>query len=181
MSKFQMAHMSSEVENLTIFTGMVGATLLSSTTANPVELFPLSAGITGAMLSVWLSQRDGQLANRSQIALSFVAGVASALFIAPMFANHLIPAILPPPDLSSKAFIHLVVGLIGSTAIDMFWEKRRKILDKAEGKIVAHWMGNVVTLSEASPKEAAKPTTLNSEGETEDMNRPILPVHESVK
>lgn len=163
--KFYMTH---DTDNLSLFTGMVGATLLSTTSSNPVELFPMSAGITGALLSAWLSIRDGQSANRSQVALSFVSGVSAALFLSPVLVNHVIPAFLPPPDISSRVVTHLVIGLLGSTIIDKLWDMRKRIVDTAARKTAARWMGEVSTV------EATKVTKVVTGEETKESEK--LPV-----
>lgn len=141
-------------DGLTFFMALSGPLMATANTSNPLETLPLTAGITGATISVWIGKQAGELPTRSQAGLSFVCGVAAAFFIAPVFVDHLVGGVIRNPDISVRMFVYLLTGLLGSTLIFKFWEMRQQGARMALKKLrIAEWLNDskVVDLKDVRP------------------------------
>jgi hypothetical protein len=167
----------SGLDHVTIMSSLISGTLIAA--AGPditVELFPISAGISGAMLSIMRgrTQRDFN-STRMQVVSSFLCGVAAALFIAPMVTGHVLPVVLGKPDFATRTFVHLLMGLMGTYCIDEILEYRKRLTAAGAKKIFGE---NLKKLSEEtntpSQNYCERPHTESSPTETTEESKPTV-------
>lgn len=147
-----MPHNHSQLDSVTMLSSLMAGTVLATTDAYaPIEVFPLSAGVSGAMLSVLRGrgQKDPK-ESRAQLISSFLCGVVASLFFAPFVSQHLLPPLTGNPDLATRTLVHLVVGLLGTTIIDWLLEYRKKLVASGARKLLGEKFQQLVD-SESSP------------------------------
>jgi uncharacterized membrane protein YeaQ/YmgE (transglycosylase-associated protein family) len=110
------------------------------------SVLPIAAGITGAFVA-GIRSRPGsepQSHSRFEWASIIISGVAAALFVGPVITKHIIGV----EATEIAAFVNFVVGLIGSTLVDLIL---------ARGKAISGWLmnkgGAVVGIPPASSGE----------------------------
>jgi hypothetical protein len=133
-----MPHAHAQLDNVTLFSSLMAGTIIASADVySPIEVFPLSAGVSGAMLSVLRgrSQKDPK-ENRVQIISSFLCGVTASLFIAPAVVQHALSPMFGPATLATKTLVHLFIGLSGTTIIDWFLDHRKAMTAAAVKKVL---------------------------------------------
>ena len=148
-----MPHNHQQLDSVTMLSSLMAGTVLATTTDSysPIEVFPLSAGLSGAMLSVLRgrSQKDPK-ESRAQLISSFLCGVVASLFLAPFVVHHLLPPLTGNPDLATRTIVHLVVGLSGTTIIDWLLDHRKKMIATGARKILGEKFQQLAD-SESSP------------------------------
>lgn len=84
-----------------------------------METIPVSAGITGSLLA-GLKSRQSDGSNRYQWVVAVISGVATAIFCGPMLASN----VLGFTSVKSITFLYFILGLLGSTFVDLVIENR---------------------------------------------------------
>jgi len=144
-------------DSITLVASSSAIMLATSASSNPFDVLPLSAGVSASMISVFRGRSLKEPATRMQLALSFMSGVSSVLFIAPMFCKHVLSIVWPEMDVETRTFIYLVFGLIGSTLIDLILEKRKKMSENIAETLFKNWKINQMT----SPAIEYKPEAIS--------------------
>lgn len=128
-------------ESITLISAVLINSIVATSASNPLDALPLSAGITGAMLTVLRSKSNGDTSTRFQLGTSFLSGVAASFFLAPAIVRHVLGSMFGPVDLEIKLLTYLMVGLTGSTFIDVIIERRRKwVLEAIKQSKIGHWV-----------------------------------------
>jgi hypothetical protein len=91
-------------------------------------------------------------ASRLRWVSSVIAGVASAIFISPVFCNR----VLGWESIQLLAFGSLLFGLIGSTLVDVLLQRREKVAKILIDKSIAKWVEDTAKADPDGPVHAAE-------------------------
>lgn len=143
--------MSDGMDSITLVASS-SAVMLAATSSGNFEVLPLSAGISASMISVFRGRSLAEPATRMQLGLSFMSGVSSVIFIAPVFCKHILSIIHHDIDIETRTFVYLVFGLIGSTLIDLILERRKKVSETIAESLFKNWRKEQLNCPVPEPK-----------------------------
>jgi hypothetical protein len=105
-----------------LLTATIAGTLLTAAGApdHLMETIPVSAGITGALLAGLKSRQQEPATQRYQWVISVISGVATAIFCGPVLTAN----VLGFTSVPAVTFAYFVLGLLGSTLVDVVIENR---------------------------------------------------------
>jgi hypothetical protein len=143
-----MSHQESTTLLTTSFAGIMFAAVGGP---DPIQLFPISAGITGAVLAVMRGQGEAKgAAGRLRWVSSVIAGVAAAIFVSPVFCNR----VLGWESVQLLAFGSLLFGLIGSTLVDVLLQRRERVAKILIDKSIEQWVKDTAANDPTGPVHA---------------------------
>jgi hypothetical protein len=148
--------MMSNAESTTLLTMSFSGVMFASSSgaAGPIELFPISAGITGAVLAVMRGRNETEgAANRLRWVSSVLAGVAAAIFVSPVFCNR----VLGWESVQLLAFGSLLFGLLGSTLVDVIIQRREKFSRLLIDKSFSRWAADTAAADPEGQVHPAPP------------------------
>lgn len=137
-----------------IAASVCGVLMASGVAQDSIEHFPISAGLSGAVIAAVRSTK-GPITGASMLkgTSSILAGAAGAIFVAPVVCSE----VFGWKTIQAIVFGHFFFGLIGSTLVDLVIDKRTMIAGGIANEAMKRWLGNP-----ACPVPTATPTTVTT-------------------